>query len=132
MLAALITAVLTPWLTPLTFASHPTGWHTGSSGTYVLTVGRERSGYPVSVAWAATIRCPDCNRSNPPNATLRHLRPGDIVVWAEHPARRPHRWPPAGRRLGPGLTLSQSFRFPCWRRGAWSWAAPGSCTGSAR
>jgi hypothetical protein len=112
-LAVVIAAVALPWLAPLKFTSPPPGWHVGSSGTYFLTAGSEPRKYPVSVAWTANIACPDCDRSNPPNATLRHLHRGDIVVWVSIQPADPTGWPPHGRQLSPHLSLAQAFRFPC-------------------
>ena len=113
MLAAVVAAIVVPWLTPLTFSSHPSGWYTGASGTYFLTVGSSHQRYPVSVAWTANVICPDCNHFNPPNGTLRHLGPNDVVVWASIQEADPTGWPPAGRRLSPRLSLGHAFRLPC-------------------
>lgn len=113
MLAAVVAALVVPWLTPLTFTSHPSGWHSGSSGTYELTVGPNHATVPVSVAWSANVACPDCDHFNPPNSTLRHLGPGGIVIWASIQRGDPSGSLPAGRHLSPHLSLGQAFRLPC-------------------
>jgi hypothetical protein len=111
--AALVTAAVLPWLAPLKFTSNPNRWHSGASGTYYLVVGRAHQREPVSVAWTATVRCPDCNHSTAPNATLRRLRPTDIVIWASIQRSYIAAWPPSGRPLSSPYSLRDAYRLPC-------------------
>jgi hypothetical protein len=112
-LAELATAAVLPWLAPLSFASHPTGWDSGASGTYYIVVGRAHERAPVSVAWTATVRCPDCDHSTAPNATLRALHPNDIVIWASIQRADATGWPPSGRPSSSLYSLRQAYRLPC-------------------
>jgi hypothetical protein len=109
----LVTAAVLPWLAPLTFASYPPGWHSGASGTYYIVVGHAHERAPVSVAWTATVRCPDCNHSTAPNATLRGLGRSDIVIWASIQRPDPAGWPPSSRPLSSPYSLRQAYRLPC-------------------
>jgi len=111
--AALVAAAVLPWLAPLKFASHPIGWYSGASGTYYVVVGRAHERAPVSVAWTATVPCPDCDYSTAPNATLRGLRANDIVIWASIQHADPAGWPPSGRPLSSPYSLRQAYRLPC-------------------
>ena len=112
-LAAFVAAVAIPWLASLRFASHPTGWKAGASGTYSLTISPAHRMYPVSVAWTSNVPCPDCDRSNPPNATLRRLGSGDVIVWASIQTADPSGWPPTGRPLSPHHSLAHAYRLLC-------------------
>jgi hypothetical protein len=112
-LVAFVAAVAVPWLTPLRFASHPTGWKAGASGTYSLTIGPAHQKYPVSVAWTSNVPCRDCDHSNPPSATLHRLGSGGVVVWASIQIADPTGWPPAGRPLSPHYSLTDASHFLC-------------------
>lgn len=109
MLAGVVAALAIPWLTPVSFGLHTTGWYVGQSGT------RHQSSLPrvYSVAWAANVRCRDCATSNPPNATLRSLPRRGIVVRVSIQPPDPTGWPPRGRRPSRSYSLRDAYRFPC-------------------
>jgi hypothetical protein len=84
----LLVLALSPWSHPLRFAPLP-GWTTGRSGDVPSAYG----GSTESAAWIASgVRYRDAATADPPNETLRHLGPGDVIVWAvayAPPARGP-------------------------------------------
>jgi hypothetical protein len=83
----LVAAVLlsVPWVRPLLFQPLP-GWQTGASGNVRSAyVGNHKYAFvpQESSAWIATgVRYRDPPTADPPNATLRHLPPAAIIVWA--------------------------------------------------
>lgn len=108
LVAALLLSV--PWMHPLAFRPLA-GWQTGASGTvrsaYVGKAG-DAARLRESSAWTATgVRYRDPPTADPPNATLGHLPPAAIVVWAvaiqaAKPDRNPIR-----------LELARARRFAC-------------------
>jgi hypothetical protein len=82
----LVTAPPPAWSAPLRFAAAP-GWQTGASGTFRsirLSDGtRVRLPSPLSAAWTATsgVRYVNGAYADPPNATLAHLRRGQVIVY---------------------------------------------------
>lgn len=102
-------AALAPWAQPLRFRPLP-GWRAGASGT-VHSVYRPDRQVPApkqSTAWIArNVRYGDRASADPPNATLAHLPPDGIVVWAViyETARR-------GRRAIE-LQLGRARRYDC-------------------
>ena len=76
-----------PWSAPLRFASAP-GWHVGTSGTVHsirLSDGtRVQLKWPLSASWTASSGVAYVNGAadDPPNATLAHLRRGQVIVYA--------------------------------------------------
>lgn len=113
MLAAVAIGLAVPWLTPVSFGLHAPGWHVGRSGTYYESVGGAHSRTPTSTAWAANVRCPDCGRSNPPNATIQHLPERGIIVRVYIEPPDSTGWPPTGRRLTRTYSLADASHFPC-------------------
>jgi hypothetical protein len=101
-----------PWLSPLSFASHPATWTTGQSGTVFQTRGVQHKRFPFSIAWAANVRYRERATADPPNTTLQHLPRDGIVIWTMiQPATG---WPPAGRRVTAlYYSLVHPYRFPC-------------------
>jgi hypothetical protein len=109
MIIALVAALAIPWAAPVSFGPPPPGWHVGRSGTVATTV----AGTPEhrSTAWAGNVAYRDRATADPPNATLRHLRPGGIVVWVS--IQPPSGWPPDRRRTSTHLSLADAYRFAC-------------------
>ena len=112
MVVAVVIALAIPWLTQLSFGLHAQGWHVGRSGTIHTAVGSSHARVPMSTAWAANVRYRDSATSAPPNATLRHLPPRGIVVWAsiQLPTEA---WPPDHRRLSVHYSLVNAYRLAC-------------------
>jgi hypothetical protein len=100
-----------PWHAPLSFGLHAHGWRVGQSGTYRDTW-CSQAGVARSAAWAANVRYRDSVRSDPPNATLRHLPPGGVVVWASI-QRCTAEWPPSHRHLSHLDSLEGAWRWAC-------------------
>jgi hypothetical protein len=113
MLATAIVALAIPWLTPVWFASPGPAWHTGHTGTLSEKVGNAHTPTPVATAWAATVRCSDCGKSDPPNKTLKRLPSHGVIVTASIRAPGQQLWPPVGRRLTANYAVSGAYRFPC-------------------
>ena len=111
MVAAAFVAIAIPWLTPVAFASPAPGWHVGQTGTITETVGDARK--PVSAAWAATVRCPDCGTSAPPNKTLKVLPRHGVIVTANIRPTGQEMWPPDGRRVASNYSVTSAYRFAC-------------------
>lgn len=113
MLSAVAVALAVPWLAPVSFGLRAPGWHVGHSGTHYELVGHAHTRTPFSTAWAANVRCPDCGRSNPPNATLLHFPGRGIIVWVSIQPPDPTGWPPTGRRLSRNYSLADAYHFRC-------------------
>ena len=80
----LVALALTPWTHPLAFRALP-GWHTGASGNARSIYVGPSLGASVleSAAWIVTgVRYRDIATADPPNATLAHLPPDGVIVWA--------------------------------------------------
>lgn len=73
MRTAIALVFVIPWLSPLSFASHPAKWTTGQSGTTFQTSGVQHKRFPVSIAWAANVPYRDRATADPPNTTLQNL-----------------------------------------------------------
>lgn len=113
MLAAVAVALVVPWVTPVSLGLHAAGWYVGRGGTFYESVGRTHTRTPFSTAWAANVRCSDCRRSNPPNATLHHFPRRGIIVRVSIQPPDPTGWPPPGRRLSATYSLADAYHFPC-------------------
>lgn len=109
MLVAVIAAFAIPWAAPVSFGSPPAGWRVGRSGTVATAVAGTTEHR--STAWAGNIAYRDRATADPPNATLRHLRPRGIVVWVS--IQPPAGWPPGHRRTSTHLALADAYRFAC-------------------
>jgi hypothetical protein len=70
------------------------------------------AGVPRSTAWAANVRYRDNAKSDPPNATLRHLPAEGVVVWASIQGCDAG-WPPGHRRVSARYSLASAYRFAC-------------------
>jgi hypothetical protein len=105
LLAAL---ALAPWAHPLAFRPLP-GWSTGASGNVPSLYGPSAVPAPKeSAAWIARrVRYRDVATADPPNATLRHLQPPGLIVWAVIYQGR--------RRMQPSirLELARTMHLPC-------------------
>ncbi len=123
----LVALALAPWSHPLSFG-RLRGWSTGRSGdTRSAYVGRStRAVIPLeSTAWAAWgVRYRDDPTADPPNATLRRLPSGSVIVWAVVYE------PATGGRRPIRLSLADARRLPCCeaaavRGGDWELAGAG-------
>jgi hypothetical protein len=84
MVELLAAAALAPWAQPLRFRPLA-GWQSGASGTIGSTYGPAPgiASPKESTAWMARgVRYRDRGAADPPNATLSHLPPHAIVVFA--------------------------------------------------
>jgi hypothetical protein len=84
-LAFLAALVVAPWLHPLAF--HPlAGWETAASGNTLSVYAGPGKHVAVpleATAWIAkNVRYRDNATADPPNATLAHLQPNSVIVWA--------------------------------------------------
>lgn len=100
---------IAPWAQPLRFRSL-SGWRAGASGTFSSSYGPapDVASPKESTAWMTRgVRYRDGRTADPPNATLSHLPPRAILVFAvAYESGRA-----GGRQIR--LRLDQATRYPC-------------------
>ena len=100
---------LAPWAQPLRFRPLA-GWHAGASGTFESSYGPapDVASPKESTAWMTSgVRYRDRRTADPPNATLSHLPPRAVVVFAVVYESGRH----AGKRIE--LRIDRATRHRC-------------------